>query len=129
MTATYRQPAFSDSVRTTDDDIVVYAVRGELDSATVSQFRQGVAHVVGHRGLVIDLSTVGFIDSAGLGVIVGTVRRMRENATPVALTVCRPNLVRLLHTVGLDRVVTMCDDIVDALAFVREARTASSRSA
>lgn len=129
MTATYRQPAFSDSVRLTDDDIVVYAVRGELDSSTVATFRQGIAQVVGHRGLVVDLSTVGFIDSAGLGVIVGTVRRMRENATPVALIVSRPNLVRLLHTVGLDRVVTMCDDIVDALAHVREARTAASRSA
>lgn len=129
MTATYHQPAFSGSTRVTDDEIVVYTVRGELDSSTVTAFRQGMAQLVGDRGLVLDMSGVAFVDSAGLGVIVAAVRRMREMAAPIALVVSRPNLARLLHAVGLDRIVTITDDLVDALVDVRASRAASSASA
>ena len=51
---------------------------GELDAFTVSQFRQSLAELASKPRLVIDMSGVPFIDSAGLGALIGGIRRARE---------------------------------------------------
>ena len=62
---------------TTRDAIVCRPV-GELDSFSVSQLRQALAEAASSRKLVIDLSGVTFVDSAGLGALIGGIRRTRE---------------------------------------------------
>src|SRR4051794_41659954 len=48
---------------------------GELDAFTVSQFRQALAELATSPRLLIDMSAVPFVDSAGLGALIGGVRR------------------------------------------------------
>ena len=48
---------------------------GELDAFTVSQFRQALAELASSRRLVIDMSGIPFVDSAGLGALIGGIRR------------------------------------------------------
>jgi anti-sigma B factor antagonist len=62
------------------------------------------------------MSGVSFVDSAGLGALVGSIRRTRELGGDVAVVCQRHVLLRLLFTVGLDRVVTITDNIEDAKA-------------
>src|SRR4051794_41829533 len=50
---------------------------GELDAFTVSQFRQGLAELATSPRLLIDMSAVPFVDSAGLGALIGGVPRGR----------------------------------------------------
>jgi anti-sigma B factor antagonist len=80
---------------------------GEVDSFSVSQLRQALAEVASSRKLVIDLSGVTFVDSAGLGALIGGIRRTREHGGQVAVACGRPVLVRLLQTTGFDRIVTV----------------------
>ena len=62
----------------------VVTVVGELDLATVPQFRTTAHNAIPQAdGLVIDLSECGLIDSTGLGVLVGVSRRMREASRPL----------------------------------------------
>ena len=44
---------------------------GELDAFTVSQFRQALAEMASSTRLLIDMSGVPFVDSAGLGALIG----------------------------------------------------------
>ena len=97
---------------------------GELDAFTVSQFRQALADLVGKKQLVIDMSAVPFVDSAGLGALIGGIRRARELGGDVAVACNRPTLTRLLRTTGFDRIVTVTET-VEAAAAALEA-TASS---
>ena len=77
---------------------------GELDAFTVSQFRQTLAELASSPQLLIDMSGVPFVDSAGLGALIGGIRRARELGGDVAVACNRPTLTRLLRTTGFDRI-------------------------
>jgi anti-sigma B factor antagonist len=89
---------------------------GELDAFTVSQFRQTLAELASTPRLLIDMSGVPFVDSAGLGALIGGIRRARELGGDVAVACNRPTLTRLLRTTGFDRIVTVTDTIEEAAA-------------
>ncbi len=93
---------------------------GELDAFTVSQFRQALADLASTSRLVIDMSAVPFLDSAGLGALIGGIRRARELGGDVAVACNRPTLVRLLHTTGFDRIVTVADTVEEAVAALHQ---------
>jgi anti-sigma B factor antagonist len=88
---------------------------GELDAFTVSQFRQALAELASSPRLLIDLSGVPFVDSAGLGALIGGIRRVRELGGDVAVACPRPTLTRLLHTTGFDRIVTVAPSVAEAI--------------
>ena len=88
---------------------------GELDAYTVTAFRDALGDVADSPRLVIDLSEVPFMDSAGLGALIGGIRRAREQGGDVAVACSRPTLTRLLHTTGFDRIVPVTET-VDAAA-------------
>jgi anti-sigma B factor antagonist len=93
---------------------------GELDAYTVGQFREVLSTFSGVSRLVIDLSEVPFMDSAGLGALIGGIRRARENDGSVAVACTRPTLTRLLHTTGFDRIVPVAPSLEGALAALDE---------
>jgi anti-sigma B factor antagonist len=83
---------------------------GELDAFTVGQFRESLADLGAGTRLLIDLSGVPFLDSAGLGALIGGVRRARESGGDVAVYGARPAVARLLHTTGFDRVASVSEN-------------------
>ncbi|HET7654575.1 MAG TPA: STAS domain-containing protein [Acidimicrobiales bacterium] len=93
---------------------------GELDAYTVSSFRDALGRLSSSPKLLIDMSEVPFVDSAGLGALIGGIRRTREAGGEVAVCCNRPTLVRLLHTTGFDRIVTVAETIEDAAAALNQ---------
>ena len=89
---------------------------GELDAFTVSQFRQSLAELASKPRLIIDMSGVPFVDSAGLGALIGGIRRARELGGDVVVSCNRPSLIRTLRTTGFDRIVTMTETVDEAKA-------------
>ena len=84
---------------------------GELDAYTVGTFREALAQLATVRRLLIDLSDVPFMDSSGLGALIGGIRRAREADGEVTVACSRPTLTRLLHTTGFDRIVAVADTV------------------
>lgn len=87
---------------------------GELDAYTVGQFREALGELASKPKLLIDMSEVPFVDSAGLGALIGGIRRAREAGGDVAVCCNRPTLTRLLHTTGFDRIVTVTETVDEA---------------
>jgi anti-sigma B factor antagonist len=94
---------------------------GELDAFTVGQFRESLSELGGAGRVLIDLAGVPFLDSAGLGALIGGVRRAREAGGDVAVYGARPAVARLLHTTGFDRVAAVSDNEEDAAKALAEA--------
>lgn len=100
----------------TVDGCTVCTLEGEIDAWTVPQFREALAGVVGAERIVVDLCASAFMDSAGLGALIGGIRRAREAGGDLAVA-CSPRpLRRLLHTTGLDRIVVLVETLDDAVA-------------
>jgi anti-sigma B factor antagonist len=99
---------------------------GDVDASSVSLFRQVLAEVAVGTRLVIDVSKVYFLDSAGLAALIGGIRRARERGGDVAIACERPRLSRLLRLVGLDRIVTVADDVATAVAALKVSTVSAS---
>jgi anti-sigma B factor antagonist len=105
------------------EGFVVCSPVGEVEAFTVAGFREALAEVASCERLIIDMSRVTFVDSAGLGALIGGIRRIRELGGAVAVAASRPTIRKLLCNTGFDRIVEITETIEDA------ARSFSGRSA
>lgn len=88
---------------------VVLAVTGELDVATAPQLRQEAVRLsaAGRNHLVVDLSGVDFLDSTGLGVIVGVVKRVRTHGGELAVAGAEDHVMKVFEITRISDVVPM----------------------
>jgi anti-sigma B factor antagonist len=98
------------------DRLVVVAVAGEVDALTAPQLSAaiGVALAGSPAGLIIDLSQVDFLASAGLGLLIAT----HDDVTPdVRFGVVAGGVAvrRAITVLGLDSVLTLYRTVEDAL--------------
>jgi anti-sigma B factor antagonist len=102
----------------TRDPWTVLTVHGEIDAYTSPQLRTRLRDLIdqGSLALLIDLEGVGFMDSTGLGVLVGALKHVREREGRIALVVTRPPLLRILRITGLDQVFPLFDSLDGAVA-------------
>jgi anti-anti-sigma factor len=79
-------------------------LNGELDVATAAELRDHVVRLIseGHTHLVFDCGSLDFVDSTGLGVLIGARARCLAANGAVLLTNARPALQRLLVMTGID---------------------------
>ncbi len=89
---------------------VIIAPDEELDIATVDRFRDELGRVLedGADGVVIDLSEVGFIDSTGLSVLVGGLKRLRDAGGSLVVRSPSASTRRLFDITGLTRIFEIC---------------------
>jgi anti-sigma B factor antagonist len=109
------------------DEYTLCRPAGELDAFSVHQFRQALVEVAPSRCLIIDLSAVPFVDSAGLGALIGGIRRARELGGTVVVACGRATLASLLHTTGIDRIVTVTETVQEAAAWLLRSGRAGRR--
>jgi anti-sigma B factor antagonist len=87
--------------------VPVLAVHGELDFDGAPSLRLALIEAIDEnpgRRVVVDLEGVDFIDSAGLGVLVGGLKRVRAADGELVLVATGRSVVRVLELTGLTRV-------------------------
>lgn len=108
-------------------DPAVIRVDGELDSFSACELRAEITKVLGRQGAIVDIREVTFVDSAGLGALVGGIRRLREAGGSVALCCTRSSVLRLLRMTGLDRIVAITGSPSEARRVVADALVPAHR--
>jgi anti-sigma B factor antagonist len=104
------------------DGVAVLSVSGEVDLATAPRLRATLVDLTGRRPgepLVVDLGGVEFLDSTGLGVLVGGQRRARTHGGEVHLVVSTDRLVELFRLTRLDAVFPIHATLSSALGVIR----------
>ena len=64
---------------------------------------------------MVDLNRVTFIDSAGLGALVGAARRAAAHGTSLHVVCARSQTRQLFHLTGLDRQLHLARTLTEAL--------------
>lgn len=120
-----RAPSVTDSPRITVDveehgHYAVVTVAGEIDVMTGSDLRAPLHDLIG-RGVVhhvIDLRAVSFLDSTGLGILVGERKRLHDRGGTVRI-VCGPGLVgKVVRLTAVDQLVDVHDSVASAVAAI-----------
>ncbi len=109
------------------DDYVVCRLEGPLEWATVGSLRAAMGLLDSVPRLVIDLSDVTFVDSAGVSALVASIRRVRDKGGTVVVRSTRLRVNQLLATIGFDRVVPVATTAEQATHLMAETRTRVSR--
>ncbi len=99
------------------DQWAVLAVNGEVDVATAPRLRERLIQLVnqGRHHVVVDLSGVDFLDSTGLGVLVGALKRVRTHDGELALVCSEPRVLKVFEITGLTKVFTMHPTVDEAV--------------
>jgi anti-sigma B factor antagonist len=97
-------------------DRTVLEVAGEVDVYTGPTLRDRISDLLdsGVRDLVVDLGRVDFIDSTGLGVLVGALNRAKELDGSLRLVCAQERVLKLLRITGLDQVFTVSASLEEA---------------
>jgi anti-sigma B factor antagonist len=85
----------------------VLALKGELDVSSSAALEDELRRVTGASVIVLDLTELEFIDSTGLGVLVKTHQRMRDDGDKLAVIEGAGQVRRLLELTGLDQQLTL----------------------
>lgn len=98
-------------------DRSVIEVAGEVDVYTAPQLREKLVAEVdaGRHHLIVDLRGVEFLDSTGLGVLVGGLKRVRQHEGTLQLVCTQARILKIFELTGLTRVFTIHDTLEAAL--------------
>lgn len=99
----------------------VLEIGGEIDVYTAPRLRERLVEIAeaGDRRIVIDLARVDFLDSTGLGVLVGAHRRMRGGESSFSLVCPHERLLKIFKITGLDSVFEIHSSVEEATAATR----------
>ncbi|MFF0794898.1 STAS domain-containing protein [Streptomyces spiralis] len=100
-----------------EDDWTVVEIRGEADVFTVPRIRQHVLEHIeqGRLRFIVDLRRVTFMDSTGLGVLIGILKRIRTRDGELRLVINTREIHKIFQLTGLHRVFPIYPSLDDAV--------------
>lgn len=101
-------------------DHAVLEVGGEVDVFTAPRLKDELAALAraGERNVVVELSGVGFLDSAGLGVLVGAHQRLSAGGGALSIACPEDRLPRIFRIPGLDNVLAIHPSVEAAIGAI-----------
>lgn len=113
----YGRPV-SISVTTSEaGEVHIVHVAGEIDVTSAAVLRDALEALIadGHRQLTLDLSDVTFLDSTGLGIVVGRLKRLARHGGTLTVAAAHERVVRVFTITGLDRLLEIHPDLEGAV--------------
>ena len=94
-------------------DRTVVTVGGEIDVYTAPKLRDKITELVnaGHHDLLVDMEKVEFLDSTGLGVLVGGLKKVRAHDGSLDLVCTQERLLKIFRITGLAKVFVIHDAV------------------
>jgi anti-sigma B factor antagonist len=95
----------------------VLQVTGEVDVYTAPMLREQIRELAatGAVHLIADLGRVDFLDSTGLGALVGGLRRLRQAGGSLVLVISTPRILRIFQITGLTKAFAAQPSVADAI--------------
>jgi len=96
---------------------MIVKVSGEIDVYSAPTLRKKLAALIDadHTDLVVDLTGVGFLDSTGLGVLVGALKKIRGLGGRLQLVIDQAKVMKVFRITALTQVFTIHDTLEAAL--------------
>lgn len=88
-------------------DIAIVRGEGRLNMVSAPKLREAVngAVATGRRRVVVDLSKIAFMDSSGLGALIGSLKVAREAGGDLRIAQCSEQVLMVLQLSNVDRIL------------------------
>jgi anti-sigma B factor antagonist len=102
----------------TRDSATVLSLRGEIDVYTAPRLRQALIDLIAQdaTNIVVDMGSVDFLDSTGLGVLVGGLKRVKAKEGSLKLVVTQDKISKIFEITGLTKVFPIFGTVDEAVA-------------
>ena len=106
------------------DGTEVIDVRGEIDIYTAPRLRELLIDLVSKTNyqLIVNMDKVEFLDSTGLGVLVGGLKRVRAHDGSLDLVCTRERILKIFKITGLTQVFGIHQTVNQAIAATKGRR-------
>src|SRR5207237_7906203 len=113
----YCVPVNLDVETSEKDGASVVSLRGEIDVYTAPRLRQTLIDLVegGATDIVVDMERVDFLDSTGLGVLVGGLKRVKDKDGSMKLVATQDRILKIFDITGLSKVFPIFGSLDKAL--------------
>lgn len=104
------------------ENILVVELLGELDHHEAQHIREGIdeaAQANGAKCLVLDFSKVRYMDSSGIGVVLGRYRKLTDRGGEVAIVSCSAMVKTILNMAGIFSLMQYFDAKEDAILYFK----------
>lgn len=100
----------------TAEGIPVILLSGEVDAYTCSMFRDAMIEIIdqGNPSVVVSMADVEYIDSSGLGTLVGGLKRASERGGKIAVIASSIQIRKVFEITGLEKVFPLFENENDA---------------
>jgi anti-sigma B factor antagonist len=104
--------------RTPNETTCILSIEGEVDVFTSPRLKQEIVERAesGTKRLIVDLSKIEYLDSTGLGVLIGGLKRFREVEGNLALLRPGMRILRIFEITGLDKIFDIYQSEQEAAA-------------
>jgi anti-sigma B factor antagonist len=101
-----------------EGDRTIVSVGGEIDVYTAPTLREKLIDLVsqGQQHIVVDMEHVEFLDSTGLGVLVGGLKRVRAQDGSLRLVCTQERILKIFRITGLEKVFPIHGSVAEAVA-------------
>ena len=92
--------------QTPQEGVAVISLSGEVDVYTSPRVKQEIVDLLnrGQTRLIVDTTKVDYLDSTGLGVLIGGLKRARERDGDLRLICNNPRILRIFEITGLTKI-------------------------
>jgi len=82
---------------------------GDVDIQTSGRLKDELNQLLDQResNINIDCASLSYIDSTGLGVLIGVLKRVKKNENEILISNAQQNIIKLLTITGLDKIFVM----------------------
>jgi anti-sigma B factor antagonist len=108
--------------------MAICRVAGELDAYTAPDLRDALDELVegDSSWIIADLTELTYLDSTGLGILVGTAKKCRQAGGDLAVACARKNLLKIFQISGTQEILNVVPDVEAATARLEELEEARS---
>jgi anti-sigma B factor antagonist len=99
------------------DSIPILILDGEIDVYTAPRVKSSLVELVneGKYKIIVDLNGIDFMDSSGLGVLVGGLKRVKPHQGVISIVCSKEKILKIFKITGLTKVFPIFDSQEEAL--------------
>ncbi len=104
------------------NNILIVRLEGEFDLHTVDSFKDAVEKKINSKvkNIILNLKQIKFIDSSGLGAILGLYKRVTARGGKIVMANATPQLKRIFELSGILKIMKISKNEEDALDLIVE---------